>query len=144
MTKINGKNLIIRNARVIDPATSTDEIRDVGVENGLFADPAKLGKDAQVIDLTGYVLAPGFTDMHVHLRQPGNTNAETIHTGALAADVVRYLAAAIHLPIVEFDRAKDLLANGIGDLVDLRVREQEKKGRRTKSRRVEGTAYPSA
>ncbi|MBO4302975.1 MAG: dihydroorotase [Lentisphaeria bacterium] len=76
---------IYRNARVIDPATSTDEIRDVGVENGLFADPAKLGKDAQIIDLTGYVLAPGFTDMHVHLRQPGNTNAETIHTGALAA-----------------------------------------------------------
>ncbi|MBP5183365.1 MAG: amidohydrolase family protein, partial [Lentisphaeria bacterium] len=76
---------IYRNARVIDPATSTDEIRDVGVENGLFADPDKLGKDAQIIDLKGYVLAPGFTDMHVHLRQPGNTNAETIRTGALAA-----------------------------------------------------------
>ena len=52
---------IYRNARVIDPATNTDEIRDIGVENGLFADPAKLGSDAKIIDLKGYVLAPGFT-----------------------------------------------------------------------------------
>ena len=76
---------IYRNARVIDPATNTDEIRDVGVENGVFADPAKLGSNAKIIDLKGYVLAPGFTDIHVHLRQPGNTNAETIRTGTLAA-----------------------------------------------------------
>ena len=50
----------------------------------MFADPATL-KDAEVVDLAGYVLAPGFIDLHVHLRQPGKTDAETIHTGTLAA-----------------------------------------------------------
>lgn len=75
---------IYRGARVIDPARNIDKVMDIGVENGVFADPATL-KDAEVVDLAGYVLAPGFIDLHVHLRQPGKTDAETIHTGTLAA-----------------------------------------------------------
>lgn len=75
---------IYKGARVIDPARNIDKVMDIGVENGVFADPAAL-KDAEVIDLAGYVLAPGFIDLHVHLRQPGKTDAETIHTGTLAA-----------------------------------------------------------
>lgn len=69
---------------MIDPARNIDKVMDIGVENGVFADPATL-KDAEVVDLAGYVLAPGFIDLHVHLRQPGKTDAETIHTGTLAA-----------------------------------------------------------
>ena len=75
---------IYKGARVIDPARNIDNVMDIGVENGVFADPATL-KDAEVVDLAGYVLAPGFIDLHVHLRQPGKTDAETIHTGTLAA-----------------------------------------------------------
>ena len=75
---------IFKGARVIDPARNIDKVMDIGVENGVFADPATL-KDAEVVDLAGYVLAPGFIDLHVHLRQPGKTDAETIHTGTLAA-----------------------------------------------------------
>ena len=78
------KQLIFKGARVIDPARNIDKIMDIGVDNGVFADPAKL-KNPEVVDLTGYVLAPGFIDMHVHLRQPGKTGAETIHTGTMAA-----------------------------------------------------------
>lgn len=75
---------IYKGARVIDPARNIDKVMDIGVENGVFADPATL-KDAEVVDLAGYVLAPGFIDLHVHLRQPDKTDAETIHTGTLAA-----------------------------------------------------------
>ena len=75
---------IYKGARMIDPARNIDKVMDIGVENGVFADPATL-KDAEVVDLAGYVLAPGFIDLHVHLRQPGKTDAETIHTGTLAA-----------------------------------------------------------
>ena len=69
---------IYKGARVIDPARNIDKVMDIGVENGVFADPATL-KDAEVVDLAGYVLAPGFIDLHVQ------TDAETIHTGTLAA-----------------------------------------------------------
>ena len=78
------KQLIFTGARVIDPARNIDQVMDIGVKDGVFADPAEL-KDAEIIDLSGYVLAPGFIDIHVHLRQPGKTGAETIHTGTKAA-----------------------------------------------------------
>ena len=73
------KQLIFKGARVIDPARNIDQVMDIGVDNGVFADPATL-KNAEIIPLEGYVLAPGFIDVHVHLRQPGKTGAETIHT----------------------------------------------------------------
>ena len=75
---------IYRGARVIDPARKIDRIMDIAVSDGIFVDPGTV-KDASVVDLTGYVLAPGFIDLHVHLRQPGKTDAETIHTGTMAA-----------------------------------------------------------
>ncbi|OQA83593.1 MAG: Dihydroorotase [Lentisphaerae bacterium ADurb.Bin242] len=76
--------VIYRGARVVDPSRKIDDVMDIGVENGVFADPSAW-KDAEIVDLSGYVLAPGFIDMHVHLRQPGKTGAETIHTGTRAA-----------------------------------------------------------
>lgn len=78
------KSYILKNVRVVDPNRNIDEVMDLGIENGLMADPASL-KDAEVIDLTGKIAAPGFMDIHVHLRQPGNTAAETIQTGTEAA-----------------------------------------------------------
>ena len=78
------KNYILKNARVIDPGRNIDSIGDIGVCGRLVEEPSKL-KDPEVIDLKGKVLSPGFIDLHVHLRQPGNTQAETIATGTAAA-----------------------------------------------------------
>lgn len=77
-------NYIFENARVIDPVQNLDTVTDLAVADGRIVDPAHV-KYAERIDLKGKVLTPGFVDLHVHLRHPGNTAAETIHTGTLAA-----------------------------------------------------------
>ena len=79
--------LLIKNGRVIDPASGFDLIADLALENGRIA---ALGvnldfANAEVYDATGLVVAPGFIDIHVHLREPGIEHAETIETGARAA-----------------------------------------------------------
>jgi dihydroorotase len=81
------RKLIIRNGRVIDPATRLDAIRDVLIENGKIAG---IGEKlhvtgAEKFDATGLIVAPGFIDMHVHLREPGFEYAETIESGSRAA-----------------------------------------------------------
>ena len=68
-------NLILKNARIIDPGRNIDTVGDIGAENAVIADPGKVS-NAKVIDLKGKVLTPGFIDIHVHLRQPGNTTAD--------------------------------------------------------------------
>ncbi len=79
--------LLIRNGRVIDPASGLDAPRDVLVEEGRIASvaPQIAAAGAEVIDAAGLVVAPGFIDMHVHLREPGIEHAETIETGSRAA-----------------------------------------------------------
>ena len=78
------KDLILKNARVIDPARGIDSIGDIAISNGVIIE-AKDAVNPEVVDLTGKVLSPGFIDVHVHLRQPGNTAAETVATGTMAA-----------------------------------------------------------
>lgn len=78
---------MIKNGRVVDPASQTDDKLDILIENGIIAN---IKKDIQTkvqksIDATDLVVAPGFIDMHVHLREPGQENKETIRTGARAA-----------------------------------------------------------
>jgi len=80
--------LVIRNGRVIDPASGLDAVCDVYLEDGrVAAVGANLDapSGAEVFDASGMVVAPGFIDMHVHLREPGFEYAETIETGARAA-----------------------------------------------------------
>jgi len=79
--------LLIRNGRVIDPASATDKTADVLIQDGAIAAiSANLeAPGAETFDATGLVVAPGFIDMHVHLREPGIEHAETIETGARAA-----------------------------------------------------------
>src|SRR5450432_2470764 len=81
------RKLIIRNGRVIDPATGLDAVRDVLIENGrVKAVGTNLDvSGAEEFDATGLVVAPGFLDIHVHLREPGFEYAETIETGSRAA-----------------------------------------------------------
>jgi dihydroorotase len=79
--------LIVKNGRVIDPASSHDAIADVAIEDGRIAavGPNLSAAGAQEFDASGLIVAPGFIDMHVHLREPGFEHAETIETGSRAA-----------------------------------------------------------
>ncbi|MFW5802345.1 MAG: dihydroorotase [Verrucomicrobiota bacterium] len=72
------------NARIVDPATGFDGPGEVGISDGIFADPHSLA-DPQVIDLAGKVVCPGFVDIHVHLRDPGQTHKEDLASGSDAA-----------------------------------------------------------
>jgi dihydroorotase len=70
--------------RVLDPSTGCDEVGDVFLEDGRIVDAGTPNEDT-VIDASGYVVAPGFVDLHCHLREPGFEDAETIATGTRAA-----------------------------------------------------------
>jgi dihydroorotase len=79
--------LLIKNGRVIDPASGRDEVADVLIKGGLVV---RIGPDlhatgAIAFDATGLIVTPGFIDMHVHLREPGFEHAETIESGSRAA-----------------------------------------------------------
>lgn len=80
--------IVIQNGRVINPATQTDEILDVRIEDGKVKEMDKnLQKrdDDECIDASGCYVFPGFIDLHVHLRDPGQTQKEDIMTGSAAA-----------------------------------------------------------
>jgi dihydroorotase len=80
--------ILIHGARVIDPSRDTDEVADLYLADGkVQAYGRDLGHpdDAIMLDGTGKVLAPGLIDVHVHLREPGQEDIETVATGAMAA-----------------------------------------------------------
>src|SRR5450755_1126468 len=79
--------IVIRNGRVIDPSSNTDRVADVLIVDGRVAGvaPNLSSPKAEVFDATGMIVAPGFIDMHVHLREPGFEHAETIESGGRAA-----------------------------------------------------------
>lgn len=79
--------LIIKNGRVIDPSANTDEVCDVAIEDGFIKEigPKLIAADAEEFDASGQIVAPGFIDIHVHLREPGFEYAETIESGSRAA-----------------------------------------------------------
>ncbi len=78
---------LIRGGRVIDPASGHDAVADVLIDDRKVVGigPALSHAGATIIDATGLIVAPGFIDMHVHLREPGFEHAETIETGSRAA-----------------------------------------------------------
>ena len=81
--------VILRDARLIDPSAGLDEIADLLIERGKIEQIGKIkednSKDFKVLELNGKIVAPGFFDMHVHLREPGREDKETILTGTMAA-----------------------------------------------------------
>jgi dihydroorotase len=76
-------SLLLRGGRVIDPASGFDGVRDVCIVDGKITQGWRC--DGPVFDATGMIVAPGFIDMHVHLREPGIEHAETIESGSRAA-----------------------------------------------------------
>jgi dihydroorotase len=80
-------SIVIKNGRVIDPASQQDRVADVLIVDGLIAGvaPNLSSPHAEVFDATGMIVAPGFIDMHVHLREPGFEHAENIESGSRAA-----------------------------------------------------------
>jgi dihydroorotase len=77
-------DLIIQKGRVIDPATDRDEIADLYVVDGRISAQPPTG-ECETIDARNLVVAPGLIDIHVHLREPGQSHKETIETGSQAA-----------------------------------------------------------
>jgi dihydroorotase len=79
--------LLIKGGRIIDPSQEMDDTRDVLIEDGRVA---RIGvglaaPEAEVFDAGGLIVSPGFIDLHVHLREPGEEYKETIASGAAAA-----------------------------------------------------------
>jgi dihydroorotase len=82
------ETLFIEGGRVIDPANGVDGVRTVVVRDGAVAEVSERverPRDARVVDARGKWVTPGFVDLHVHLREPGQEYKETVATGARAA-----------------------------------------------------------
>ncbi|MBZ5527995.1 MAG: dihydroorotase [Acidobacteriia bacterium] len=82
--------LLIKNGRVLDPARQTDAALDLLLDGDKIAEIAPAGKisapkNAELFDASGLIVAPGFIDLHAHLREPGQESSETIETGTRSA-----------------------------------------------------------
>ena len=88
-------DLVVKNGRIVDPARKIDTVTNVVIRGGKIQ---SIGTgtmpDIPVFDATGLVVAPGFFDIHVHLREPGTEEAETISTGGSAAAAGGFTAVA--------------------------------------------------
>lgn len=81
--------MLIKNGRVIDPASQLDEVLDILIEDGRIKEMGKVEvvdlTDHDIIDAQGLIVAPGLVDIHVHFREPGQTHKEDILSGSRAA-----------------------------------------------------------
>lgn len=78
--------MLIKNGRVIDPANNVDRVCDVLIVDDKFAEVGNIKKEvAKTIDATGKLVVPGLIDIHVHFREPGDEEEETIASGSAAA-----------------------------------------------------------
>ncbi|MBA3364272.1 MAG: dihydroorotase [Actinobacteria bacterium] len=92
-----GDDIVIRGARVIDPARNVDATLDVVVEGGVISrldapGAQHVANGHRIIEAEGLVLAPAFVDPHVHLRAPGREDEETVASGTMAAAAGGYCA----------------------------------------------------
>jgi len=116
-----GANVVVRGARVLDPAGGVDATLDVRIDDGTIVDvaPTVDANAHRVIDARGLVLAPAFVDPHVHLRTPGREDEETIASGTAAAAAGGYCAI---LAMPNTDPVVDSAAT-LGALVETAKRE---------------------
>ncbi len=79
-------DLLIKNGRVIDPANKIDKQCDILIDDGDIIEVGKITKAAEtVVDAAGKLVVPGLIDIHVHFREPGDEEEETIASGSAAA-----------------------------------------------------------
>ena len=97
MTRAEQKSLLIKGGQLIDPAAKINAPMDLLLRDGRVAEvalPNKIrGGADEKFDARGLIVAPGFIDLHVHLREPGQGYKETIATGTAAAAAGRITAA---------------------------------------------------
>lgn len=110
-------DVLIRNIRVMDPAGGLDRISDILIEDGRIVSVSPAGtapQEADCLDGTGLIAAPGLVDVHVHFRDPGQTHKEDLQTGARAAlrgGVTTVLCMANTVPPVDSPEAlRELLS----------------------------------
>ena len=131
---------LLKNARLLDPALKRDEQTDIHIVDGKIAriGPGLSAPNARAIELTGKIVAPGFIDMHVHLREPGYEYKETILTGCTAAAAGGFTAVCC-MPntnppiddesVVRFIREKAGIAlNGLVDVYPVAAVTKGRKG----------------
>jgi dihydroorotase len=84
---VSGEAVLLRGGRVVDPSRNLDQTLDVLLKDGVVAkvDEKIAAKGAEVVEAAGFVVAPGFVDLHTHLREPGFEYKETIASGTRAA-----------------------------------------------------------
>ena len=92
------RTTVIRGGRLIDPANGVDQTRDLHIRGGrvVAPDAALAEADTDFIEAAGLVVAPGLIDLHVHLREPGQSGKETIESGARAAAGGRVYVCGVH------------------------------------------------
>lgn len=114
--------MLIKNAHVIDPANNIDDISDILIEDGCISGLGdSLGYTGnEIIDATGLIAAPGLVDVHTHFRDPGQTEKETLHTGALAAAAGGYTSVICMANTVPAVDTVDTLS----DILDRAIREE--------------------
>lgn len=82
------EKLLLKGGRLIDRSLDLDETADILIGDGVIESVGKIdttGFDGEIKDISGMVVSPGWIDMHVHLREPGREDKETIETGSFAA-----------------------------------------------------------
>jgi dihydroorotase len=118
-----GEDLVVRGARVVDPAQGIDAVLDVRIDGGTIAAVGESidANGHRVVDAAGLVLAPAFVDPHVHLRTPGREDEETLASGTAAAAAGGYCAI---LAMPNTDPVVDSAAT-LGSLADTARREAD-------------------
>ena len=121
--ELPGADLVIRGARVLDPAEGIDARLEVRIDGGTIAEVAEKvdANGHRVVEADGLVLAPAFVDPHVHLRTPGREDEETVASGTAAAAAGGYCAI---LAMPNTDPVVDSAAT-LGALVEAARREAE-------------------
>lgn len=83
---------VLRGGRIVDPASGRDEVGDVLIRDGVVAAVGDVPDDGEIVEVAGMIVAPGFVDLHTHLREPGREDEETIASASAAAAAGGYTA----------------------------------------------------
>ncbi|MGE0529050.1 MAG: amidohydrolase family protein, partial [Bdellovibrionales bacterium] len=108
------ETLCIKNGRVIDPSQNLDQVTELWIQDGkvLALGPRPDLLAHEIIDASGKIVCPGLIDMHVHLREPGSEEDETIATGtesALAGGITSVACMPNTIPAVETQAAAEFI-----------------------------------